>query len=187
MSIAGMEDPILRESRRSELVRRLLSHRVRTETITRLTGLSRNRQATVRRRLMVPDKARRRGPAKSPLGVFLRSPLTRTEAAALASICALFEIPIRPNSAALPREISLGFGERLCEVYEAYCACYPQTEVQLDEFIALRDSLARGDLLRLGRCRACRCLVLVERFGAGHDCAYCALGRHLESTAMASS
>ena len=47
------DDPILRESRRVTLVRRLISHGVRTEMIGRLTGLTRNRLATVRRRSIV--------------------------------------------------------------------------------------------------------------------------------------
>jgi hypothetical protein len=168
------DDPILRENRRSEVVRRLISHGVRTATITRLTGLTRNRQATVRRRLMVPDKARHRGPAKSALGVFLRSPMAREEAAALASISSLFDIPITPHSPAVPREISLSFVERLCEAYEAYSTCYPRTEVHLEEFIALRSSLAKGDVVRLGQCRTCKCMILVDRFSGARNCSHCA-------------
>jgi len=39
------DDPILRESRRATLARRLISHGVRTEMIGQLTGLTRNRLA----------------------------------------------------------------------------------------------------------------------------------------------
>jgi hypothetical protein len=113
------EDPILRENRRSELARRLISHGVRTDIISKLTGLTRNRQATVRRRLMVPDKTRLRGPTRSPLGVFLASSQARAEGAALASLCSLFEIPIELNVPSMPKIVSLAFGERLCETYEA--------------------------------------------------------------------
>src|SRR6266404_3113022 len=59
------DDPILRESRRATLARRLISHGVRTEMIGRLTGLTRSRLATLRRRLMVADETRLRGPAPS--------------------------------------------------------------------------------------------------------------------------
>jgi hypothetical protein len=165
--------PILRENRRTELARRLISHGVRTEIISKLTGLTRNRQATVRRRLMVPNKARLRGPTRSPLGVFLASPQAGAEGAALASLCSLFEIPIEINVPSMPKTVSLAFGERLCETYEAYCACYPRTQVQLEELIALRSSLADGDFIRLGKCRNCKCLILVDRFDGNRDCWHC--------------
>ena len=173
------EDPILRENRRSELARRLISHGVRTEVISKLTGLTRNRQATVRRRLMVPDKARLRGPTRSPLGVFLASSEARAEGAALASLCLLFEIPIELNVPSMPKIVSLAFGERLCETYEAFCACYPRTEVQLEELIALRRSLADGDFIRLGKCRNCKCLILIDRFDGNRECWHCNSSIHL--------
>lgn len=167
------EDPILRENRRSELARRLILHGVRTYIISKLTGLTRNRQANVRRRLMVPNKARLRGHTRSPLGVFLASAQARAEGAALASLCSLFEIPIELNVPSMPKTISLAFGERLCETYEAYCACYPKTEVQLEELIALRSSLAQGDVIRLGKCRNCKCVILIDRFDSDRDCWHC--------------
>jgi hypothetical protein len=167
------EDPILRENRRSALARRLILHGVRTEIISKLTGLTRNRQATVRRRLMVPGKARLRGHTRSPLAVFLASSQARAEGAALASLCSLLEIPIELNVSSTPKTLSLAFGERLCETYEAYCACYPKTEVQLEELIALRSSLAEGDFIRLGQCRNCKCLILVDRFDGDRDCWHC--------------
>src|ERR1700681_1003886 len=167
------EDPILRENRRSALARRLILHGVRTEIISKLTGLTLNRQATVRRRLMVPAKARLRGHTRSPLGVFLASSQARAEGAALASLCSLFEIPIELNVPTIPKTVSLAFGERLCEAYEAYCACYPMTEVQLEELIALRSSLAQGDVIRLGKCRNCKCLILIDRFDGDRDCWHC--------------
>src|SRR6202167_684593 len=173
MTPHALEDAILRENRRSELARRLILHRVRTEIISKLTGLTRNRQATVRRRLMVPDKSRLRGHTRNPLGVFFASSQARAEGAALASLCSLFEIPIELNVPSMPKTVSLAFGERLCEAYEAYCACYPRTEVQLEELIALRSSLADGDFIRLGKCRNCKCLILIDRFDGDRDCWHC--------------
>jgi hypothetical protein len=167
------DDAILRENRRTELARRLISHGVRTKIISRLTDLTRNRLATLRRRLMVPDKTRRRGPARSSLDVFLSSPRARAEGAALASLCTVFEIPIEPDAPALPKVVSLNYGERLCETYEAYCACCPRTDVELEELILLRSSLAKGDVIRLGKCRSCKCLILVNRCGGNSDCWHC--------------
>src|SRR6202012_4637533 len=88
------DDAILRENRRSELARRLISHSLPTRLIAQLTGLTRNRQATVRRRLMVRDKTRRRGPKLSSLERFLGTPRARMEGAALARLCEVFDIGI---------------------------------------------------------------------------------------------
>src|SRR5258708_27345920 len=143
----NLDDPILRENRRSELVRRLISHGVRTKVITRLTGVTRNRQATLRRRLMVRDKSRRRGPTKSSLELFLGSSRARAEGAALVSFFSLFEIPIDRSTPALPKHASLDFTERMCETYEAYRACIPSTEIEFEELVLLRRALAsRQDL-----------------------------------------
>jgi hypothetical protein len=170
------DDVILRENRRSELARRLISHGVRTEIISRLTELTRNRLATLRRRLMVPNKARRRGPTRSSLNVFLGTPRARAEGAALASLCSVFEIPIEPNVSSLPKVVSLDYGERLCETYEAFCACFPKAEVELEQLILLRRSLAEGKVIRLGKCRTCKCLILVDRFDGNRVCWHCDSG-----------
>jgi hypothetical protein len=174
MISAVTDDPILRENRRSEVARRLISHGVRTRLITRLTGLTRNRLATVRRRLMVRDKARRRGSTKSSLEIFLGTPRARSEGAALVSLCAVFGIPIERHGVSVPKIVSLDFTERLCETYEAYRAGFPATELELEELVMLRDTLALGSELQLGRCRLCRCLILIDRFdGTLRNCSQC--------------
>jgi hypothetical protein len=160
-----MDDPIIRENRRAELARRLISHGVRTQIISQLTGMTRNRLATVRRRLMVSDDTRRRGPPPSSPGIFLHTPQARAEGAALASLCHAFGIPAERGLARHSQSFTaLDYGERLCETYEAYRSCVPQTNVELEELILLRRSLATGDVIRLGKCRRCRCLMLIERF-----------------------
>jgi hypothetical protein len=167
------DDPILRENRRSELVRRLISHGVRTGIIQRLTGFSRNRQATVRRRLRVTGKSRWRGPTRTMLELFLATPRGRAQGAALVALCALFDIPIDAEAATLPEFISLNFTDRLCETYEAYRALMPQTEIELEELILLRSSVAKEDI-RLGRCRGCKGLILINPYDGGHrTCAQC--------------
>lgn len=173
MDPRGIDDCILRENRRSELARRLILHGVRTQIITRLTGLTRNRLATVRRRLMVPDKARQRGPPRNSLRVFLCTPRSRAEGAALASLLSEFEIPIVQASPAPSRVTSLELGERLCETYEAYRACCPETKIQLEELIALSNSLVKGDVVRPAKCRICKCLILIDRFDGNRKCWHC--------------
>ena len=138
------DDAVIRELRRFELARRLIFHQVRTQTISELTGLSRNRLATLRRRLMVPEDARHRGPPPRSLDVFLRTARGRTEGAALAALFPLF----KPNRA--KPMTSLDEGEQLCEIYDAYLGCYPQSKVQFEELMLLKKSLAKGDLIELG-------------------------------------
>jgi hypothetical protein len=173
MSPSDSEDVILRESRRTLLARRLLLHGVRTQFITRLTGLTDDRLRTLRKRLMISGKTRLRGHPRDALTLFLGTSLARAEAAAITALLWLFEIPIEPKAPSLPKRVSLPFGERLCDTYEAYCACYPRTKVTLEEVIELRKKLARGDRVRLGRCRDCKCLLLLDRNDASLECLHC--------------
>jgi hypothetical protein len=175
MEVAFPDDPVVREHRRSELARRLIAHSVRTQTISDLTGMSRNRLATLRRRLMVPTRERRRGPPPRSVRVFLTTPNGRTEGAALAALCAVFNLSITGHPADVSERLSaLGLGERLCDIYESYQACFPDTEVQFEELISLRTNLARGVAVELGNCRRCRCLILIDRFGQNRRvCSHC--------------
>lgn len=170
------DDPVAREHRRAELAKRLISHEVRTKTITHLTGLSRNRLATLRRRLGVPDEDRRRGPARYSLKVFLADAAAKTEGAALAALCVISNVPIGPYEAVAREALDgLAFGERLCEVFEAYGACFPGTELKFEELMLLRNRLSKGDAMELGKCRRCRCLILVNRLKPSQrTCQHCA-------------
>jgi hypothetical protein len=141
------EDSILCD-RRSELARRLISHGVRTDIISKLTGLTRNRQATVRRRLMVPDKARHRGPARSPLSVFLVNSRARAEDAALAVLCSSFEIPIESKAPSMPKSISLEFGERNVPEFIAIAEAMAVDPVELFRQVLRERKRAMGDSRR---------------------------------------
>ena len=184
-----MDNSVRRENRRVELAERLVSHGVRTTIIIRLTGITRDRLATLRRRLKVPSDARWRGPTFSSVRRFLKVPLNRTEGAALSAVCAAFDLPAleREVSARPASYISLEYGERLCETYEAYCACYPNTQVALERLMMLRTRLAAGDLVTLGRCRTCRGLMLIDRFNGVRNCWHCDPGAYLEKTRSTAS
>lgn len=183
-SYAIDDSALQREHRRVALGRRLLSHGVRTKIIGFLTGLTRNRLETLRRRLGVPGRTRRRGPTPSSLKRFLQEPIERSEGAAFEAICAAFGLPaIERELALLPASfISLDYGERLCESYEAYRACYPRTQVALEELIMLRDRLAKADKVQLGKCRSCKCLMLVDRYNGGRNCWHCDPSAYREKT-----
>jgi hypothetical protein len=167
------EDVILRENQRTLLARRLLLHGVRTQFITRLTDLTEDRQRTLRKRLGISGKSRLRGNPRDALTLFLSTSVARAEAAAVAALLWVFEIPIAPNVPAMPAHVSFAFGDRLCDTYETYCACYPRTQVTLDEVIELRKKLARGDRMRLGICRDCQCLLLIDRNDASLEYLHC--------------
>jgi Flagellar transcriptional activator (FlhC) len=163
------DDSVIRELRCFDLARRLIFHEVRTQMISKLTGLSRNRLETLRRRLMVSKEARRRGPPPRSLDVFLRTSRGRTEAAALAALFPLFKIPM-----SIKTPTALDAGEEACKIYDAYLAYYPQTTIQFEELMLLKRSLSQGDLVELGLCERCRGLVIhnrVERYRRA--CSHC--------------
>jgi hypothetical protein len=163
------DDPVIRELRCFELARRLLFHEVRTETISKLTGLSHNRLATLRRRLMVLDDTRRRGPPPRSLDVFLRTSRGRTEGAALASLFPLFK-----KAASIKPFTSLDDGEQACEIYDAFLAYYPQSRVQFEELLLLKRSLAKGDHVALALCSTCKGLIIKNRCDLSRrTCSHC--------------
>jgi hypothetical protein len=175
-------DVVLRENRRAELARRLLSHGVRTDIITRLTDLTRNRLSTVRRRLGVVNNQRARGPSRSSLKVLLRTPRARAEGAAIATLCELFDVPILIDRPPLPKIVSLTFGEKLCDVYEAFCVVNPGTNLDFEHLLLIRRGLSAHPSdasVYLGKCRTCKCLVLEEIYRVS-DCWHC--GAHPSRT-----
>ena len=162
------DDSVGRELRGFELARRLIVHGVRTETISKLTGLSRNRLATLRRRLGVPDDERHRGPPPRSLDVFLRTARGRTEGAAVAALFPLFKI------AASRLPTYLDEGEQACDIYDAYLAYHPQSNVRFEELMLLKRSLSKGNLLELALCRVCKGLIMNNRYDRGREtCSHC--------------
>jgi hypothetical protein len=163
------DDSVAREIRRFELARRLIFHEARTQTISKLTGLSRNRLATLRRRLMVSDDARRRGPPPRSLDVLLRTARGRTEGAAVAALFPLFK-----RSTSIKAPSLLDDGEQACDIYDAYLAYHPQSNVRFEELMLLKRSLAKGDLVELGLCRVCKGLIMNSRYDRRRStCSHC--------------
>ena len=173
MSPHVLEDPILRENHRYEIARRLILHGVRTWLVGRLTGLTRSRLSTVRRRLMIGAESRPRGRPRNPLHVFLSTPEARRQGAALAVIFALLDVPLEERLSSGLGSGALGLAERLCEAYEAHRACCPGTELELEELIMLRSLLAKGGAGELTRCPRCKCMILMDRFDAHRECSHC--------------
>lgn len=177
MSSQSQQDVLLRENRRAELARRLILHGVRTDIVMRLTNLTVGRLRTVRRRLGVTDRDRARGPTRWSLSAFLKTTEAQAEGGALVTLCSINDIPIVPNTAALPESVSFDFVERLCDTYEAFCACYPETQVELEHLILIRRGLSvdpKQAVVQVAKCRICKCLLLQERFAA-NECWHCDL------------
>jgi hypothetical protein len=72
---------------------------------------------------------------------------------------------------------SFAKAQRLCEAYEAYCACRPQTAMELEDVFLLVDALGEGRVIRLGQCRGCGCAIIVANYELGpRVCMHCTCG-----------
>ncbi len=169
MSVERKDHSFVRELRCLELARRLIVHQVRTKTISKMTGLSRDRLATVRQRLMVSDNNRRRGPPPRSIEMFLRTSHGRAEGAALASLLPFFKNPTSIGSLSFLEE-----GEQACDIYDAYLAYHPRSAVRFEELMLLKQSLTRQNGIALGLCRKCRGLIVNKRtIARRRTCVHC--------------
>jgi hypothetical protein len=172
-----MDDPFCRDRMRIEVARRMVCHQARTQTITHYTNLTRNRLATLRRRWSVSQETRRRGPPPRSIAIFLRTPRARSEAAALATMCINFDaLPIRLLTGAAEARPPLILADRLCETYEAYRACVPDSKIEFEEMLLLAQELANGDLVKLSICKGCNAaIVLLTCEAPRRTCSHCEL------------
>jgi hypothetical protein len=161
--------------RRLQLAKRLVLHRARTSTIYDLTGFSRHRQATLRKRWRIPEDARLRGPSPTSFSVFFHSPKARSEAASAAVISRVFEARWAPPGSRTPEDFAdLQSGERLCEVYEAFHACFPTTEFEFEQVALLVMGLTQDEAIQLCSCTNCNVAILVDPFAVRrHLCVHC--------------
>ena len=98
------------------------------------------------------------------------------ETAQLASLLSLFTVvPAQPSpefAASLP---TVARGEKLCYAFEMYQTTIPASLISFEHSVFLAVALARGDQLRLGGCRDCGGLLVLERFPMRERrCQYCA-------------
>lgn len=172
------QDRIGRDLRRYQLAMRLIVHEARTGTICDWTGMTRERLKTLRREWGVPSETRHRGPSPTSLSVFFRSPRVRSEAALLAILCRLMgavsSTRIPDAARLLP---SLDRGERLCDAFEAFRTCFPQSPIEFEQLVLLALTLAQGDALKLDHCKNCEGVILVDRLAVSRRlCSYCHQG-----------
>ena len=168
-------DAIDREIRALALARYFLRGEVRTDTITRFTGIPRGRPAALRRRLGVPAEARHRGPARWRIEHFIVSAERRHETAAFAALFVLHNL-IGPQAIpAVTLADRLEVGERLVRIYEYLRTFFPDVEIDIEGLVLLRTMLLRRELLVTAKCQTCGCLIVIERNDLRHrTCALCA-------------
>lgn len=184
MAMGIPENAALRDSRRYQLALRLMTHQARTQTITAMTGLSRHQLATLRQRWRIAEGLRHRGPSPTSLERFTHSLRARSEGATLATFCRIYgALPATAFTGSSQRiRLTLDFGERLCLAYEAYRACFPKTDLEIEELLCLVQGIAVNHEVRLGRCASCNGTVLIDRLAPHRSaCAHCQSANHTQS------
>jgi hypothetical protein len=158
-------EPIDRDLRRRHLAQRLIAHHARSQTIFRHTGLSRHQQATLRRRWHVPNDMRHRGPVPTSFGVFLSTQRVRDEAAALAVFWRALT-SAGANNTPVKQMSMVEVGEGICDVFEAYAACFPTSALELEHVILFARGLEEADAIALSKCGNCDAVILVDLLGS---------------------
>jgi hypothetical protein len=176
-------EPVDRDLRRRQLAQRLVVHQARTRTIFLLTGLSRHQMATLRRRWRVTEDMRHRGPPPRSFAVFWSSMRMRAEGAALAVLWRAFYNMSGTFGETINQAAAVEFGERICDVFETFIACFPSAELELEHLVLLARALEQGDVIALSRCTSCEAAILIDLLGKRRPlCAYCLTTANAEAT-----
>jgi hypothetical protein len=166
MNSYSTSDPGDRELRRLQLTKRLVGHEARTQTIVWLTGYSRHRLATLRRRWRVSTASRHRGPSPSSFSMFFRSPIARGEAATASAIYQIYTRRAGAGVESVRRDFTgMDLGERLCEAFEAFHACFPNADLEFDHLALLALGFGESQSVTLANCTRCKCAILIDRLG----------------------
>ncbi len=172
------DDRYSRERLRMELALRFLRHEARTQTIRAWTGLSDDRIRKLYRSYLSQahrQLPRHRGKSPHQVAYFTRSQQLQLESAVLASMLSLLGVIPAQAQAAAAALPGLTRGAQLCAAFEAYSALVPAAQISFEHAVFLTSALTRGDLLRLGGCAGCGCLIVTERFPAREQrCQLCA-------------
>ncbi|HEX6506872.1 MAG TPA: hypothetical protein VF221_04495 [Chloroflexota bacterium] len=175
------DDRYTRERLCLDLALRFLRHEARTQTIRAWTGLTDDRIRNLYRSYMsrgaqfVP---RHRGKSPHQVAYFMRSMRVQWETAQRASLLTLLGVvPSLPGPETASSLPGVARGEKLCYAFETYQTTIPSAQISFEHAVFLAVALARGDQLRLGGCRDCGGLLVIERFPLrDRRCHYCANG-----------
>jgi hypothetical protein len=185
------DDRYNRERLSLDLALRFLHHEARTQTIRTWTGLTDDRIRNLYRSYMSRSThvvRRHRGKSPHQVAYFTRSLRIQWETAQLASLLSLMSVvPVQAGPEIAGSLPNISRGEKLCYAFEVYQATIPSSQISFEHAVFLAVALARGDQLRLGGCRDCGGLMVMERFPVGdRRCQYCAHPRSATSGALAS-
>jgi len=144
---------------------RMLSQEARTGTICVWTGLKpdRVRKLAKLQRSEAPEghTRRRRGPSPSQLAANLNTPGLRSEAAAIAGVCAMLKVlPAESAKEAFP---NIPRGEQLIMALELYKELVPHARLTFEQLALLSRKLADGEEWSIARCTGCPAMVVADR------------------------
>lgn len=151
-----------RERAQLEVALQMIAFEARTCTIRTCTGLSDDRIRTIYARYFKPTGSdavhRKRGKSPSQTAIYVKKPANQCEATVLASFFAMHGLlRCQPRGVARPAmdRRCLDFGQRICVVYSAYLAVFPQPLFSFERAWALYHALAGGVELTLTPCPEC--------------------------------
>ncbi len=109
------------------------------------------------------------------LEMIMSSPRLRCEGAMFAAICRSLEVLPKDRVTDPERTLpAVERGELLCEAFEWFCFDVPDTKLTLEHGLLVINELARGELVRLGACRTCHGVILLDRLSTGRlHCVFC--------------
>jgi hypothetical protein len=157
-----------RDRLRLEVAMRLIRHEARTCTIRQWTGLTDDRIRKLYHTYLQGGGRTTRHRGKSPrqAAYFLRTARLRDEASALASLCYLVGLFDRHCQDPWPRHATdVDRAALLCRAYEGYTAAVRKPAITFEHAVLLVRALSRGSELRLGHCRDCGALLVVDSLG----------------------
>jgi hypothetical protein len=164
-----------RELSRRELAMRMTSHRARTQTIERFTGLTHDQLGTMRRRAGVPTESRFRGKHPTSFDVFFSRARRRSESAVLAFLYRVWDAS-RFGKLDGSSEAAIARGEHLCEIFERWRCLVPCSEMEFEHLVLLGDGVTREDRIAFRHCDDCHAIILVDLLGTQRRlCDHCAL------------
>lgn len=162
------DDRYSRDRLRIDVAMWFLQHEARTRTIRQWTGLTDDRIRKLYHSYLRGGGriTRHRGKSPRQAAYFMRTARIRDEASALASLCCLVGLFDGQRQQPLRRPATgVGRAASLCQAYERYRAAVRAPAIGFEHAVLLVNALSRGSELRLGDCRDCGALLVVDSLG----------------------
>lgn len=158
---------------------RFIGYGVRTATIHRWTGITPSRIRSLYKTYARDQGIKRpRGHPPTVADYLVSRPQQRQEAVAWAFICQRMHVlpqkKVRSPEKTLP---GVGRAELLLNAFEMFKCDFPIAALTLDQAVLLLMAFARREELRLGRCRSCGGITLIDH--SQHTqitCVFCLAG-----------